>query len=251
MDLFKVFLINKGSFLLNLIHGSPEIVDMIDISEFWEIASKDFVDNVLEGKNTPHSQFLLDLQFPRVASEYEGGTPPSLKNFYSKKQRWRTVEAIMFFASFVKLPGAGVFKGGRKISDFVDDAIKTIPTWKGSGPAPGVLGVNSSSKSIKAIQNYYPKQGGIEFVFDYKTNTFVVGKPIKSGFGSPHQNLADTIGANTTSAVGGSFTRGPNRKILTNEHSGHFGEYWTPEIRKQFQNTMKNYGLDLEHSAVY
>ena len=128
-----------------------------------------------------------------------------------------------------------------------------VPIWNGSGPAPGVLGVNGNCTSIKAIENYYPKEGHIEFVFDTQTNTFVVGKPKVEGlgYGSPHERLADTInaaGAYSETTVGGKFSRGTKGEILTNEDSGHFGEAWTPEIRKQFVETMKSYGLDVTHT---
>ena len=37
--------------------------------------------------------------------------------------------------------------------------------------------------------------------------------------------------------------------ILTNEHSGHYGQNWMPETRNQFQNVMEGYGLPVMHSA--
>lgn len=118
----------------------------------------------------------------------------------------------------------------------------SIPKWKGSGPTSGVLGVNSNS--IGALKNYYPKNGGVEYIFDTKTNTFVVGKPNGVGFsGSPHQQLVQTIGADESNIVGGTFSRGANGEIFTTENSGHFGQNWTPEIRQQFQNAMENYRL--------
>lgn len=72
---------------------------------------------------------------------------------------------------------------------------KATISWQGSGPAPGVLGLETGSVSSKAIQNYFPstKNGSIEFVFDPKTNTFAVGKPTNNLGGSPHQQLAETI----------------------------------------------------------
>ncbi|MBA4496476.1 polymorphic toxin type 43 domain-containing protein [Paenactinomyces guangxiensis] len=130
-----------------------------------------------------------------------------------------------------------------------DKGTDKIPTWKGSGPAPGVLGVNSSSKSVEAIKNYYPKNWGIEFVFDAKTNTFVVGSPKNGGYvGSPHEKLAQTINADgSKTTLGGTFSRGPNGEIRTTENSGHFGRNWTPELRKQFKEVMKSYGLPVQH----
>jgi len=122
-------------------------------------------------------------------------------------------------------------------------------TWKGSGPTPGTIGVNANSKSVSALKNYNPKDGAIEFVFDPKTNTFVVGKP-KSGLfsGSPHEQLAQTINADTSNVVGGMFKRGTNGQILTNEFSGHYWQNWTAEVRQQFVNTMNQYGIKVTHS---
>jgi hypothetical protein len=33
-----------------------------------------------------------------------------------------------------------------------------IPTWNGSGPTSGVLGVNANSKSVAALRNYNPSE---------------------------------------------------------------------------------------------
>ena len=38
------------------------------------------------------------------------------------------------------------------------------PYWKGSGPEPGILGINVNSYSNKAIKNYFPKEGGIRSI---------------------------------------------------------------------------------------
>ncbi|NNA90114.1 polymorphic toxin type 43 domain-containing protein [Pseudomonas sp. ICMP 8385] len=101
---------------------------------------------------------------------------------------------------------------------------KATTSWQGSGPAPGVLGLEPGSASSKAIQNYFPstKNGSIEFVFDPKTNTFAVGKPISNLGGSPHQQLAETIKSDGSTLVGGMFRRGPNGEVITNEFSGHY-----------------------------
>lgn len=121
-------------------------------------------------------------------------------------------------------------------------------SWTGSGPTSGVLGVEPGSTSTSAIQNYYPKDGGIEFVFDPNTNTFVVGKPNGAGVtGSPHQKLVQSIGSSESTAVGGMFTRGVNGEIITNELSGHLWQNWTNEIRQQFIDVMTDYGFDITH----
>jgi Bacterial toxin 43 len=120
---------------------------------------------------------------------------------------------------------------------------------RGSGPVPGVLSVSPNSKSTRALQNYYPKDP-IEFVFDPSTNTFAVGKPkdyLGLG-GSPHQQLATSIGADPDVVVGGMFSRGTDGRIITSEHSGHYWQNWTPEVRKQFVEFLENTtGLPVDH----
>ena len=106
------------------------------------------------------------------------------------------------------------------------------------------------SLSSKAIQNYYPstKTGSIEFVFDTKTQTFVVGKPTDFRPGlSPHQQLVDSIKASDSTVVGGMFRRGKNGEFITNEFSGHYWQNWTPEVRSLFEQTMGKYGIKVEH----
>ena len=120
--------------------------------------------------------------------------------------------------------------------------------WPGSGPTPGVLGLEPGSTSSKAINNYFPKNGEIEYVFDHKKNIFAVGKPTANLGGSGHEQLAKSINADPDSVAGGIFRRTPDGKIATDEQSGHFWKNWTPEKRKQFENAMKSHDLDHIHS---
>ena len=149
----------------------------------------------------------------------------------------RAADILRDTSGSVRIPGGGNITQG--------------PKWSGSGPVSGTHGINANSISNRAINNYYPKRGGVEFVFDAKTNTFVVGKPNSSQFvGSPHQRLAASIGADGSSTtVGGMFSRGANGKILTNEFSGHFGQNWTPSIRQQFVSVMDSYGIKIIHDS--
>ncbi len=126
---------------------------------------------------------------------------------------------------------------------------KGVVTWQGSGPTPGVLGLEPGSVSSKAIQNYFPstKNGSIEFVFDPKTSTFVVGKPAENLGGSPHQQLAKTINSDASTLVGGMFRRGPNGEMITNEFSGHYWKNWSPEVRVKFEQVLKQYDLNVKH----
>jgi hypothetical protein len=116
----------------------------------------------------------------------------------------------------------------------------------GSGPVPGVLEASSRVKSFAALRNYNPK-GGVEFVFDPESGTFATGRPAASAGlkGSPHEQLAQSIGADPSTVVGGTLTRGGPGQFLTTEQSGHFWQNWTPEVRAQFVETMRGYGFDV------
>lgn len=118
----------------------------------------------------------------------------------------------------------------------------TLPTWKGSGPIPGAFGVNSGTTSTKALENFTPKRGSVEYIFDPNTSTLVVGNGRWT-----HSPLAASIKADTGSVVGGMFSRGPNGTMLTNEASGHFWRNWTPEVRQQFNQMMRSRGFDHLH----
>ncbi|MBU2707956.1 hypothetical protein KCM76_18315, partial [Zooshikella marina] len=118
-------------------------------------------------------------------------------------------------------------------------------TWSGSGPAEGILGLNASSKSNKAIMNYFPKKGeSVEFIFDTESKTFLVGTPGKF----KHYQLANSIGAKHSNVVGGMFSRGKNGEFVTNEFSGTFWRNWNSETRKQFVNAMQQFGVKVSHS---
>ncbi|WP_421710318.1 hemagglutinin repeat-containing protein [Algihabitans sp.] len=129
--------------------------------------------------------------------------------------------------------------------EFVIAPTRGIPTWNGSGPQGGVIGLNSQSKSNLMLRNFKPDEG-VEFVFDPTTSTFLVRAP-----SSPlkHRGLADSIGAPHGQVVGGILTRGTNGRFLTNEASGSFYQNWTPQLRTQFVQTMRRYGLEFEHFA--
>lgn len=118
----------------------------------------------------------------------------------------------------------------------------------GSGPVAGVLEVSGRVKSVGAFRNYNPR-GGVEYVFDPATSRFAVGRPgAGSGLkGSPHQQLADSIGADQSGVVGGMLRRGPGGEFITDEMSGHFYQNWTPAIRSQFVDFMEGFGLNVVH----
>ena len=76
-----------------------------------------------------------------------------------------------------------------------------------------------------------------------------MGKPKANLGGSPHEQLGASIGGNPQELVGGMFSRGKNGEIITNEHSGHYWMNWSPEVRAQFEQAMKNYGIEIKHGA--
>jgi len=118
----------------------------------------------------------------------------------------------------------------------------------GSGPVPGVLEASDRAESLGALRNYYPKNG-VEYVFDPESGTFVVGTPAaRAGLtGSPHEQLAQSIGANPATVVGGTLTRTTDGVFVTTENSGHFWQNWSPEVRQQFIDAMEGFGFDVTH----
>ena len=125
------------------------------------------------------------------------------------------------------------------------------PGVGGSGPTPGTIGITDST-STKALQNYNPSGGGIEFVYDPTTNTFVAGKPSIDLFdGSPHEQLAQTFSsADNPAIVGGTLQRGANGEFFTNENSGHYGANWDEAVRSQFSQWLSDrLGLPVIHET--
>ncbi|WLE58852.1 hypothetical protein GIY62_17350 [Burkholderia plantarii] len=110
-------------------------------------------------------------------------------------------------------PQAGSYANRlRTVAQANVDEVPSIgwPGKGGSGPAPGVIGITDST-SVNALRNFYPRGGGVEFVYDPTTNRFAAGSPTRGLFdGSPHEQLARSIGSfGNPSLVGGTFQRGP------------------------------------------
>jgi hypothetical protein len=85
-------------------------------------------------------------------------------------------------------------------------------------------------------------------VFDPETDTYAMGRPADYlGLkGSPHQQLAQVIGANPDSFVGGMVSRGADGSLQWDEMSGHFYQNWTDQFRQQFVETMQGYGVNID-----
>lgn len=115
------------------------------------------------------------------------------------------------------------------------------PGRGGAGPVPDTIGITDTT-SVAALRNYYPKGGGVEFVYDPVTNKFATGKVSKGLFdGSPHEQLVQSIGSPRGSVeVGGTLQRGPMGEFLTTESSGHYGGNWNYQTRAQFQQWLSN-----------
>lgn len=148
-------------------------------------------------------------------------------------------------AATVAVPGGAGVRGTTPASKVTQGstAIRS-----GSGPVAGVLEASATSRSLAALRNYVPK-GGVEYVFDPATGVFATGRPssLAGLSGSPHQQLAASIGAEPSSVVGGTLTRNAQGVFVTTENSGHYWQNWTPAIRKQFVETMNGYGFDVSH----
>ncbi|CAI1728408.1 hemagglutinin repeat-containing protein [Serratia fonticola] len=123
------------------------------------------------------------------------------------------------------------------------------PNTGGSGPVPGTIGITDKT-SVAALNNYYPKGRGVEFIYDPITNTFVTGRPASGLFtGSPHQQLAQSIGAADRPIVGGTLMRKADGTFITTENSGHFGSNWNDAIRQQFQTWLSGRtGMSVQHT---
>lgn len=130
-------------------------------------------------------------------------------------------------------------------------AAGRTPGWPeigGSGPVSGTIGITDRT-AVGSLRNYSPRGGGVEFVYDPATNTFVAGRPTKGLFdGSPHEQLAHSIGVADRPLVGGTLHRGAKGEIFTTENSGHFGQNWTNANRQQFQDWLsKRLSIPVKH----
>jgi len=152
--------------------------------------------------------------------------------------------------SFSPPPGGAQPNTGRKGELLKDPDANQSTSLKnnGSGPVSGVIEISANIQSNKAFKNYTPNTS-IEFVYDSVNNIFVVGKPTQNSGGSPHQQLAKSINStDRKNIVGGLFRADGKGNIFTNENSGHYGENWTPEIRQQFVQFMKDQtGMNITH----
>jgi hypothetical protein len=153
-----------------------------------------------------------------------------LDSIFAWRSTW-TPEPLSGFGTGAQ-PSVSSHTGHPK-PDFLD-LVSYI--FEASGPVPGVLEINSRTGVTGAVRNYKPRNGkSIEFIYDPVQNIFAVGKPRETvGLESPHEALARVSGADRRAVLGGMFNRGSNGEILTNENSGHYGQRWNDQKRRQF-----------------
>ncbi len=119
----------------------------------------------------------------------------------------------------------------------------------GTGRIRGVIEISWCAKSLTAFANYRPPKkeaNAARFVYDPRQQIVVVGcphwQPLDEN-GSPHQQLAQIIGAfarrpdghfEYPDAAGGLLRRRTDGSLYTVEKSPHLGHNWTPTVRKDF-----------------
>jgi len=144
----------------------------------------------------------------------------------------------------------GVLARGRAVLGAGDEALGW-PGVGGAGPVAGTIGITDAT-STAALRNYYPRGGGIEFVYDPTNSLFVTGAPRAGLFtGSPHEQLARSIGSfDNPQLVGGTLQRGPAGEFFTTENSGHYGHRWNDDVRGQFGDWLGGrVGLPVNHES--
>jgi hypothetical protein len=165
------------------------------------------------------------------------------------KTSWQTYRNSEGFVNFKSLNPSASTRLENEIQGLVKEVEGGGSIVIGSGPVDGVLEVSNNVKSVAGFKNYNPTKNPlynckcIEYIYDTKQKIFLVGQPKNvAGFEglSQHQQLQKIINASRENVVGGIFKRGENGEILTNESSGHFGENWNDNIRKEFVKFMED-----------
>ncbi|MGK4001462.1 polymorphic toxin type 43 domain-containing protein [Sorangium sp. So ce1036] len=115
---------------------------------------------------------------------------------------------------------------------------------RGSGPAAGFFEVSDAYRSSKAVQRFGSAKP-VDFIFDSKSGRFVVSTDRQP---HGHDSILQAARISPHSGVvGGRISRQPEG-LVTDEWSGHYGRNWTPEIRQQFVDFMRNHGVRVVHT---
>ena len=97
------------------------------------------------------------------------------------------------------------------------------------------------------LANFTPGEAEAEFMFDSGSQRLLTGDVSGEGLsGSPHQQLARSLGADEDTVLGGTIFRDNDRLVFT-ENSGHYGHRWTDARRQQFQSFLSDQGIDFEY----
>jgi RHS repeat-associated protein len=142
-----------------------------------------------------------------------------------------------------------VVSGVRRSLNSVGD----VASSGGSGPASGLLEVSSAYKSSAAISNFR-SANPVDFVFDAKTNRFVIGTDVATGkegamrwMNRGHPETAAQAGMTVDSQVVGGHIRFQDGRLMTSEWSGRLGQNWTSEIRTHFRLYLETNGVSIQH----
>jgi hypothetical protein len=122
------------------------------------------------------------------------------------------------------------------------DLLAHNANCRGSGPAKGFVEVSDTYDSSKAVQNFNATSWR-DFVFDSQSERFIMGRRSTLG----HDAFREIKGIVPGEGTPGGRIFSENDKLFTNEHSGHYGQYWTPEIRQQFVDFMDRHGVNITH----
>ena len=137
-------------------------------------------------------------------------------------------------------------RSAAKLGSNANDITPNVAprTAVGSGPRPGVLTAAPDSRSVAQINNH---PGGVEYVFDSDSGVFALGSRYTSRYRgglSPHEQLADAIGANSETVVGGIAHRHADGLLYFDTQSGHFWQNWTASNRSALLEALDDYGVN-------
>jgi filamentous hemagglutinin len=157
-------------------------------------------------------------------------------------ERRQIITDIVYIVLYYKIAKSSGVKNTEK--------TKVVKTTKvklsGSGPSKGYIEVSDNYSSSNLVKTFQGK--GTDFVYDPVTKRFVMGNNVGG-----HTGIARVMGidyAQESRIVGGRIFR-KDGILMTDESSGHFGQNWTPEIRAQFNEFMKSFGIEQTHLNSY
>ncbi|MCZ4099793.1 polymorphic toxin type 43 domain-containing protein [Streptomyces sp. H39-C1] len=111
----------------------------------------------------------------------------------------------------------------------------------------GDVALGRGTNSGDALSSFTSPKPETEFVFDSDAGEFLAGdrERIPGGL-SPHEQLAESMGADKNTVLGGTIFRDNGRLVFT-ENSGHYGHRWTDATRQQFQEFLNGHGIQYDY----